>query len=476
MNWKKFLEHKTKNKIAFIVIVISGIVTLYSSFLCMRVLFWGFPLFILFEIIILLGIFLTLKKPKLGGIILIVGSSLLLLFGIIVYSILGAPPTTFSFSIALTSLLFLAPLLLLLGAILKLTSGIKKILFLEFLILILVSIIFTIPFHSKLNDIYLTFGLKKIKLMSVPPELESMISSKLDPGLEAKILNLKRKIADNVFNPENEVINPEDWRYFPTIYWSPDYKKVAYRAKDRYFKIIDIDGTNQIQLSAEYPPKGLNDKMVAGEVVWSHKGDKVILVEQIKDPFDWVVQMIDLEKNFKRDAQYVHTYSSDYPKIDWSSDDSKIFYFDEKNLWIQNSDEAKITQLPIKEDILSRYGRHPVWSPNGQEIAYFTKDKKLCIIEVITKNQRCLTSTSNDGQSIYWSPNGNKMFYTLYRPDCSDFCSDWNHSSDAYLINKDGTNKKKITNKLSEFVGWTDDNSKIIYRDYDKNLWSIAIK
>lgn len=104
-------------------------------------------------------------------------------------------------------------------------------------------------------------------------------------------------------------------------------------------------------------------------------------------------------------------------------------------------------------------GSNPVWSKNGEEIAYISGDSETSDIFLMNSDgsrQRRLTETSQVHNAA-WSPEGNRIAFE------SSHEKGWH----IYVINTDGTNQQRlpvpayITGEHSP--AWTADGSKIVF-------------
>ncbi|HEX8264549.1 MAG TPA: hypothetical protein VF596_03930 [Pyrinomonadaceae bacterium] len=104
-------------------------------------------------------------------------------------------------------------------------------------------------------------------------------------------------------------------------------------------------------------------------------------------------------------------------------------------------------------------GSNPVWSKNGEQIAYISGDGEISDIFLMNSdgsNHRRLTETAQ-AYNAAWSPVGNRIAFE------SSHEKGWH----IYLINTDGTNQQRlpvpahITGEHSP--AWTPDGSKIVF-------------
>lgn len=79
----------------------------------------------------------------------------------------------------------------------------------------------------------------------------------------------------------------------------------------------------------------------------------------------------------------------------------------------------------------------PVWSPDGNRIAFVTVDNSASDIYTINPDGTNLTqvTSSGDDSQPSWSPDGTQFAITSYR----------DNNNDIWLIDIDGTNPQQLT-------------------------------
>jgi TolB protein len=107
-------------------------------------------------------------------------------------------------------------------------------------------------------------------------------------------------------------------------------------------------------------------------------------------------------------------------------------------LWVADADgEGAQPALTSPEPIVS-----PVWSPNGNELAYVSFESRKPVIyvhTVATGQRRLMANFKGSNSAPAWSPDGEKVVATLTLSG----------SSQVYLLSKDGTPPKRITSSRS---------------------------
>lgn len=130
----------------------------------------------------------------------------------------------------------------------------------------------------------------------------------------------------------------------------------------------------------------------------------------------------------------------------WSPDGSKIVYTSSKTgneeIWIMNADGTGKTQLT---DLNSSITGRPRFSPSGDKIAFYSsylKDGNDSLnIFTMNPNGTGIQKVTQSGNNIdpAWTPDGNRIVYSK-RTSTRGY---------IYLINRDGTEEKKMISKDS---------------------------
>ncbi len=183
-------------------------------------------------------------------------------------------------------------------------------------------------------------------------------------------------------------------------------KNIFYNQKDGKFYSIDKNGATQSLSQSSFPD--------VKKVTWTNDALKAIL--EFPDSSKIIY-------NFSTQKQI--SLPKHWSNFDFSSSGEEIvgksLGIDRENRWliIFNSDGTKVKQI-------ERIGDNddqiiPDWSPNEQIIALQEKsiDFNRQTISFIGKNKENFRATIAEGRGLLhqWSPNGNRLFYSVYSSD-----------------------------------------------------------
>lgn len=230
--------------------------------------------------------------------------------------------------------------------------------------------------------------------------------------------------------------------------WSPDGTKIAfYSGSD--LALMDCDGSNFQRL-----PTGLS---IHEDPDWTPDGTKIVFSARNAPNDNNDIFVLDLTTSSVRNL-------TNDPKEDGSpswSPDGKWIVFEsnrDKKFWLpapdlpgglkpsrdlhivdsEGDNLRNLTQTTISESF-------PAWSPDGTQIA-FTSDPngglwaQLYVMDVNGGKPRRLTNFKGDFaiHSPSWSPDSQQIIFSLW-------LADKGQNTNIYLINRDGTNLRRIT-------------------------------
>lgn len=115
----------------------------------------------------------------------------------------------------------------------------------------------------------------------------------------------------------------------------------------------------------------------------------------------------------------------------------------------------------------------PIWSPDGQQIAYQSNRSgsfSIWLMDANGENQREITSGDSDDRHPAWSPDGQKLA----------FDSDASGRREIWVVDQDGQNLRQVTSMgaISNFPGWSPDGTMLsfyVYQEGTLNLWIVPL-
>jgi len=185
--------------------------------------------------------------------------------------------------------------------------------------------------------------------------------------------------------------------------WSPDGKHIAFlsnRSEKPQLWLLRVDGGEAWQVST------LSDGI--GGFAWSPDGQSFVAVSKTTDlPSEDADKKDDAEKS---DVKHIK-------KIRYKADGEGFLDFKPRHLWLVpafSGDPHRLTDADIDDT-------DPIWSPNGQEIAFVTNRtddremntaSELWAIHAHGKEERCIIGgDSSSFGSPSWSPDGSQLAF-----------------------------------------------------------------
>jgi Tol biopolymer transport system component len=207
--------------------------------------------------------------------------------------------------------------------------------------------------------------------------------------------------------------NPDGPTYDFDQAWSPDGSKLAFASNREgdSFEIftMNADGSNVQRLT--------NNSIDDGQPAWSPDGTKIA---------------------FTRGGACVIALSK--PRLKLNADDPCMPY-----IYLMNSDGSNAVNLSTTGGDVG-----PVWSPDGNKIAFTTASPNLpdsneiYVMNANGSNRVRLTNNSRVDYVSSWSPDGSKLAFASNR-DTSTYGI---YRFQLYTMNVDGSNPIRITNNL----------------------------
>jgi TolB protein len=207
--------------------------------------------------------------------------------------------------------------------------------------------------------------------------------------------------------------------------WSPDGRMIAFRSErdgNTEIYVMAADGSAQRNLSRDPSDDWGPTWSPDGQVVWNcARGQAIGFRACVENP----------------DGSGLHMIPGDIyvEYADWSRDGTKIVFMSQEpgasgsdpdyNVYVMNADGTGVTRLTTApgED------GWPSWSPDGRRIAF------------TTTRDDCSNSTAGD---------------CLSSGDIGPFF-------DLYVMNADGSDQHRITNKMAQFVDWSPDGRYLVF-------------
>jgi Tol biopolymer transport system component len=187
----------------------------------------------------------------------------------------------------------------------------------------------------------------------------------------------------------------------------------------------------------------------------------------------------------------------------WSPDGSKIAFGsndkDTAGIYIMDADGSNPTKLIDTKEI-SVYDQanpdlrfttgccHPIWSPDGQKIAFQIVHYIGCcawhstnyVINADGSHFRELVDQPAGFSAPVWSPDSQKIAFdgSVWSPDGKKiaFATDWGGNAEIHVMNADGTNPVRLTHSGSPWdsaPAWSPDGKKIAFLSYRDGNYEI---
>lgn len=222
-----------------------------------------------------------------------------------------------------------------------------------------------------------------------------------------------------------------------------------------FFEYVSSDGIYAINPDGSELQKLINFGI---EPTWSHDGTKVA--------FAWDGSIWIMNADGSNPSRITSTKAGAFSP-NWSPDDTKIVfsgYEDSKyiyDLYVVNSDGSKEYRLTDYK-ITGNNAQSPVWSPNGNKIAFVLFPQKCCngedaeiyTIEADGSELQQLTNNNQYDLAPSWSPDGSQIVF-----------SSGLQSFDIYTMDAQGEQLKQLTNTQyqEKNPSWSPNGDKIVY-------------
>jgi Tol biopolymer transport system component len=232
--------------------------------------------------------------------------------------------------------------------------------------------------------------------------------------------------------------------------WSPDGQRIAFgreQGTGTYdLWVMNTNGSDQQRLT-NTPESELSHD-------WSPDGSRLVFQRGFVGN-DWRIHVIDRDGSGDSQLTVAVGFFAGNPV--WSPDGTRIAFVSAslgtEQLYTINPDGSGTTLLTTPP--APQISMEPAWSPDGTTLA-FTRCPNLsgCQIYTIRNDGTGETNVSNDGSvsevSPVWSPDGTRLAF-------SRLSASPPLRRDIYIMNRDGTGKRSITNS-------TGDNFDVVWR------------
>ena len=237
--------------------------------------------------------------------------------------------------------------------------------------------------------------------------------------------------------------------------WSPDGRKIAFVTTytQTPLSMMNADGTNQSQLQTEQTTLSL------GSPVWSPTGNKLAFASYTipgtpgddssaePAPVEGLTGIYLVNVDGTGLCKLTSTHNKLTDPV-WSPDGEKIAFADKGKINVINTDGSERQELVAGT---SGHSEQPQWSPDGQELAFVDfvdSSGSIYVINADGSERQELAADAIERAHYAWSPDGQKLAY---------FCT--GYGVDLCVINTDGTGWKRLAREVSPtgyplFASW----------------------
>ena len=228
---------------------------------------------------------------------------------------------------------------------------------------------------------------------------------------------------------------------FPGPVWSPDGRKIAFgseRDGNVELYVMNPDGSNQRRLT--------RSPEAEESLTWSPDGQKIAFVRSIRGR-GVTIAGVPHPGRLLRQEIYVMNADGRGQRVlargrgpVWSPDGQKIAFRSDRDgngeIYVMNADgseQRRLTRNPASD-------AGPVWSPDGRHLLFERAEYRYGNTEIFVMNadgsgKRNLTRTPERDGSPAWSPDGRKIVFVSKRDG----------NGEIYVMNADGSSPLNLT-------------------------------
>jgi TolB protein len=261
-------------------------------------------------------------------------------------------------------------------------------------------------------------------------------------------------------------------RYEDRPAWSPDGQKIAFTRSQSGIYVINADGTNEAHAPIFFSHTVDSWRTEVGSPAWSPEGNTIAFPIYALTNDDASASAVASEPSTGErlsgiylvnvDGTGLCRLTSNYAGAQqtpvWSPNGEKIAFEDkdasyDEGLYVINTDGTG--RKKVSGDIKHPY--QPVWSPDGKRIAFTDLlTSELYVINANGSGLRRLTDSASHVHLPTWSPDSEKIAFSCTLPAPENSITDPTTYYDLCVINADGTGRKRrITFKATQayFIG-----------------------